>query len=120
MSRKTRGLSLVIPAAIAVIAILLMLDMIAPREAGNTIDRPTPAPEASTQVLAQAVPTAEPVLLKVVDHYNIVQFGDKFYAVPHGVPVDWHKDDLTAIPGIGVASNPKAVENSIRDRERER
>ncbi len=53
-------------------------------------------------------------LIKVVGHYNIVKFNGNVYGVPHGVPINWQKDDLKKVSGMIVDSSVDRVEKSIR------
>lgn len=54
-----------------------------------------------------------PILVKVVGHYNIVNFNGQFYGIPQGQRVDWQKDNLAAIPGMIIAASPEQAEQSI-------
>lgn len=53
--------------------------------------------------------SSEPILLEVVGHYNIVQFKGDFFAIPHGVGVNWEKDKVASLPGVLVASSQAGV-----------
>jgi hypothetical protein len=53
-------------------------------------------------------------LVKVVGHYNIVKFNGNVYGVPHGVAIDWEKDDLKKVDGMIVGTSVDLVEKSIR------
>ena len=54
-------------------------------------------------------------LVTVVGHYNIVKFNGNVYGVPHGVDVDWPKDDLEKMAGMITGSSVDLVEKSIRN-----
>src|ERR1044071_4729002 len=59
--------------------------------------------EAITFVKASPpVFSATPVLQQSVKAYNIVLFKGRYYCVPHGLAVDWSKDDVEKLPGVGV------------------
>ncbi len=53
-------------------------------------------------------------LAKTVDRYNIVNYSGKFYGVPHGVALDWKKDDLAKVPGKVIDTSVEKVEQTIR------
>ena len=53
-------------------------------------------------------------LVKEVGHYNIVKFNKVIYGVPHGIEVDWPKDDLEKVVGMITGSSVDLVEKSIR------
>lgn len=57
---------------------------------------------------------SEARLIKVVGEHNIVRFNGSVYGVPHGIPIDWHKDDLSKVPGMIVGASVEVVEKSIR------
>lgn len=49
---------------------------------------------------------AEPVLLRSVGATNIVEFESRYYALPQALgPVDFHRQDAAALPGVLVASS---------------
>ena len=52
-------------------------------------------------------------LVKVVGHYNIVKFNGNVYGVPHGVAIDWEKDDLKKVDGMIIGSSVVLVQVSI-------
>ena len=54
-----------------------------------------------------------PFLVKVVGHYNIVNFNGQFYGIPQGQSVNWQKDNLETIPGMVVAASAEHAEKSI-------
>ena len=54
-----------------------------------------------------------PFLVKVVGHYNIVNFNGQFYGIPQGQSVNWQKDNLETIPGMVIAASAEHVEKSI-------
>ena len=54
--------------------------------------------------------SGEPILLKVVGNYNIVQFRSDFFAIPHGVSVNWEKDKVASLPGVLMAGSQEGVE----------
>lgn len=65
----------------------------------------------------EAAPTggvlAEASLVTVIGHYNIVKFNGNVYGVPHGIAIDWHKDDLSKVEGMIVGSSVALVEISV-------
>jgi hypothetical protein len=66
--------------------------------------------EAVELITTGGIPPALPVLQRVVQSFNIVLFKDRYYVVPHGLPVDWEKDDVVRLPGVTVhASLDEAV-----------
>ena len=89
---------------------------------GQTITSPpTPIPpkDAVSPVTVAPVPVSpapvspisgEPILLKVVGNYNIVQFRSDFFAIPHGVSVNWEKDKVASLPGVLMAGSQEGVE----------
>ena len=64
------------------------------------------------QVVAM-VPTSAliepPILVKVVRNYNIVRYDGKYFAVPHGVVVDWESGKVSEIPGVYADVNQDTV-----------
>ena len=46
------------------------------------------------------VQSREPVLVATVGNFNVVEFRDRWYAIPHGLPVDWAKDNVERLPGV--------------------
>ncbi len=49
---------------------------------------------------------AEPVLLRSVGATNIVEFDSRYYALPQALgPVDFHRQDAAALPGVRVSSS---------------
>ena len=86
---------------------------------GQTAAPPTPPPKATLSPATSAPPTVspvisapvsdEPILLKVVGHYNIVQFKGNFFAIPHGVSVNWDNDKVSSLPGVLVADSQDGV-----------
>ena len=63
---------------------------------------------------SDVVDAPSPRLVKVVNNYNVVTFNKKVYGVPHGVPVDWNKDDLTKIPNIIIETSIDRAEIAIK------
>lgn len=53
-------------------------------------------------------------LVNTIGHYNVVKFNGSVYGVPHGVSIDWQKDDLKKVPGMIIESSVDKVEQSIR------
>lgn len=52
-----------------------------------------------------------PVLRQVVGSFNIVLFQGRYYIVPHGLAVDWKKDEVEKLPGVAIrGSLEEAVE----------
>lgn len=60
---------------------------------------------------------ATPILVSVIGQYNIVEFNGNVYGAPHGVDIDWHKDDLPNIKGMVVGSSVIMVEISVIGRQ---
>lgn len=56
---------------------------------------------------------SNPQLLQVAGAYNIVAFRDKYFAVPHGVAVDWFKDDVPGLPGVVVGDTLDVVRERV-------
>ncbi len=57
--------------------------------------------------------SSEARLVKVVGQHNIVRFSGNVYGVPHGIPIDWQKDDLNKVPGMIVGNSVEGVEKFI-------
>lgn len=55
-------------------------------------------------------PIFVPYLIKSINNKNIVKYGDDYYIVPHGVPVDWRKDDLMSLPGMKRADDLESAD----------
>jgi len=53
--------------------------------------------------------------VNVIGNYNIVKFNGEVYGVPHGIPIDWHKDDLKKVPGMIVDTSAEKVEKTIKN-----
>jgi hypothetical protein len=64
-------------------------------------------------VQSRAERHAVPHLVRVVGHYNVVEFDGKFYGIAHGVPVDWQKDNLATLPGVIIDASVERVEEAI-------
>jgi hypothetical protein len=63
----------------------------------------------SPPVSAEGSPT--PLLQQVAGSFNIVLFKGRYYCVPHGLAVDWQKDEVERLPGVAVrGSLGEAVE----------
>ena len=60
-------------------------------------------------VEAGSASSSVPAQLQVVGHYNIVKFKGAFYACPHGLEVNWEKDDVAKLPGVLVADSQDRV-----------
>ena len=60
-------------------------------------------------VEAGSASSSVPVQLQVVGRYNIVKFKGAFYACPHGLEVNWEKDDVARLPGVLVADSQDRV-----------
>lgn len=80
--------------------------------------KPPVAPAAAVAPTAPVAPTAAepgsagsnlPIQLQVVGRYNIVKFKGAFYACPHGLAVNWDKDDAAKLPGVLVADSQDRV-----------
>jgi peptidoglycan/LPS O-acetylase OafA/YrhL len=56
-----------------------------------------------------------PMLVKEINHYNIVKLGDKVYGVPQGTAVDWLGDDLERTPGLLVGHTVEEVGGRARN-----
>ncbi|MBC8509423.1 MAG: hypothetical protein H8D34_31620 [Chloroflexi bacterium] len=56
-----------------------------------------------TQFLLPSFPAPE--LLSVVGEFNIVRFKHLYFAIPHGLGVDWEKDDTSKLPGVLTSTN---------------
>ena len=59
-------------------------------------------------VLAAVTKNALPELMWAIDNYNLVKYDGMFYALPHGMPVDW-EDDVAALPGVFVGAAVREV-----------
>ena len=77
---------------------------------GQTASSTTPTSSKATVTPVSVTPVSgEPILLEVVGHYNIVQFKGEFFAIPHGVGVNWEKDKVASLPGVLVAGSKDGV-----------
>lgn len=56
-----------------------------------------------------------PIQLRVVGHYNIVQYKKLFFAIPHGQSVDWRRDNVPKLPGVLVADSLEDVVARLGD-----
>lgn len=59
----------------------------------------------------------EATLVTTIGRYNIVKFKDHVYGTPHGVAIDWQKDDLTKVDGMVVGSSVVLVKISVIGRQ---
>ncbi len=50
-----------------------------------------------------------PQLVEVVGHYNVVAFRGHYYGIPHGLPVDWSRDEVESLPGVVVDSDRQVL-----------
>lgn len=46
----------------------------------------------------------EPILIKTIKNFNIVKFSNNYFAIPHGMIIDYSKDDLTKKSDV-ISSN---------------
>ena len=77
--------------------------------AGVSVD----AVEKSIRSLPPQEASLDARLIRVIGHYNVVKFDGKVYGAPHGVVIDWRKDDLEKVPGMIVGTSVVTVEMSI-------
>jgi hypothetical protein len=73
--------------------------------------------EASARVAvqsAQARPLGPPRLIEVLDGHNIVGWRMRFWGIPHGIPIDWDRQDPASVAGVIVASDLETVRQAIR------
>jgi hypothetical protein len=71
-------------------------------------DNQTPA-SSSASVDPGSPGSSVPAQLQVVGHYNIVKFKGMFYACPHGLQINWDKDDPARLAGVLMADSQEAV-----------
>ncbi len=69
--------------------------------------------EKSIRSLPVPETSSDAHLITVIGHYNVVKFNGKVYGAPHGVAIDWPKDDLEKVPGMIVGTSVVIVEMSI-------
>lgn len=55
----------------------------------------------------------EPELIEAFWNYNIVAFKGRFFAAPHGVPVDWNRDISDGMDGILVGKSIGVLRDRI-------
>jgi len=79
---------------------------------GGTAPRPPAGPEIADtglRVVHAVTQGAVPELMRVIQNYNIVQFDGTYYAVPHGLAVDFESPDVRGHPDIFAGPTVKSV-----------
>jgi len=56
---------------------------------------------------------AVPELMWTVENYNVVKFDNAYYALPHGVPIDWESGLVASQPGVLVSRTLKEVMDEL-------
>jgi hypothetical protein len=69
------------------------------------IVRPQPAPYEGPSV---------PFLKATITPFNVVLFRRRYYIVPHGLVVNWEKDDVEALPGVAIRGSLEEALELIR------
>jgi hypothetical protein len=64
--------------------------------------------------LAPALPESSPHLLQSVEAFNVVLFQGRYYCVPHGLVVDWERDNIEQLPGVAVRRSLQEALELIR------
>lgn len=66
-------------------------------------------PEILGVISADAIPE----LLWTVENYNVVKFDNAYYALPHGVPIDWESGTVASVPGVIVRRTLKETMDTL-------
>ncbi|MGD9536744.1 MAG: radical SAM protein [Alphaproteobacteria bacterium] len=73
----------------------------------------TVIPGLDCQIKSVVTKDAQPELMRVFGNYNIVRFDGVYYGMPHGVSVDWTRDDAGSIAGVITGRSAKVVVDEI-------
>lgn len=57
-----------------------------------------------------------PRFVETRSSYNILAYGERFLAIPHGMTVDWSRDDIPRLRGTVMADTLDAVRESVEKR----
>ena len=69
---------------------------------------------ASASNATTAATYAEPPALSKAAHsYNVVRYRGRFFAIPHGLQIDWEADNIAALPDVAVGETEQEVEAAI-------
>jgi hypothetical protein len=55
-----------------------------------------------------------PFLKATITPFNVVLFRRRYYIVPHGLVVNWEKDDVEALPGVAIRGSLEEALELIR------
>lgn len=73
-------------------------------------------PGTDLRVIRVVTEGVQPELLTTIAEHNIVEFDGRFYALPFGLPVDWHETDPATLAGVIVGSTAREVIGTLRAR----
>jgi hypothetical protein len=85
----------------------------------DTISAEDFVPERYTAPLSFALMDPVPHLVETIGNYNLVSYRGRYWGIPHAAgPVDFGKDDLSAIEGIVFDVSLNAARSALRKKPR--
>jgi hypothetical protein len=82
-------------------------------ESRRSSERSADAPEEGFRIVGVRGKGATPELLWTIENYNVVKFDNVYYALPHGLPVDWESGTVSTLPGVLVGKTVKEVTDEL-------
>ncbi len=68
------------------------------------------------EVISAITKDALPELMTTIGSFNVVKYDGRFYALPHGLPIDWEGGDVGSLPGVYIGKNMQEVIRHIEEK----
>ena len=86
-----------------------MLKPEARNDISQTMSEGVPVKGEDFVIVSFTSKNAQPELMWTISNYNLVKFDGLFYALPHGISVDWDAGNVASISGVRVGTKIRDV-----------